>query len=215
MPDSINIITDLNFERDNTAFRKDRWNYFKKCGRSDFDVNCFLHNFRKHLLIFSHLNEMSPPGWGLLWSPQAWFCVSSEDDRWWVMFKHGRLLPASVTPHLPFAASLHACLTPYTCLSGAPQPPVKGVWEPVPTRPHVCCPLGTKLLLTPRTASSCISFPLWVVFLAVGSVLSAWHRLFQLIFSIILIATDVLFIYDLLFYRHFLKNLAYINLCNP
>ena len=57
--------------------------------------------------------------------------------------------------------------------------------------------------------------PLWVVFLAVGSVLSAWHRLFQLIFSTILIATDVLFIYDLLFCRHFLKNLAYINLCNP
>ena len=158
MPDSSNMITDLNFERDDTAFWKDRWNYFKKCRRSDLDVNCFLHNFRKHLLIFSHLNEMSPPGWGLLWPPQAWFCVSSEDDRWWVMFNHGRLLPASVTPHLPFAASLHAYLTSYTCQSGAPQPPVKGVWEPVPTMPHVCCPPGAKLLM-PRTASSCISFP--------------------------------------------------------
>lgn len=157
---------------------------------------------------------MSPPGWGLLWSPWAWFCVSSEDDQWWVMFKHGHLLPASAFRHLPFPASLQAHQTSNTCLSGAPHPPEKGFGNLFPSCLLSVVPEEPSSWYPQQHQAAPLS-PLWVAFPAVGPVLSAWHRLFQLIFNIILIATDVLFTYDLLFFRHFLKKLAYINLCYP
>lgn len=145
---------------------------------------------------------MSPPGCGLLWSPHAWFCVSSEDDHWW--FKHG------------------VCCLPWPPLTYPSPPAFRLIRHHIPAslEPHTLQWMGFGNLFPPCLVSvvpeelsswypgqhqAASPSPLWVVFLAVASVLNAWHRLFQLIFNTILIATDVLFIYDLLFFRHFLK----------
>lgn len=85
------------------------WCPFKNCDRNDIYVTRFVYNLGKRPLTFSHVTKMSPPGWGLPSSSQAWLRASSEDDHWCWESKHSLCcrLPASAIPtyHLPPAFS--------------------------------------------------------------------------------------------------------------
>lgn len=160
---------------------KEIWEKHIRCGIR------FRHNFGKTYLSSSHLlNEMSPPGWGLLWISSVWpdFVFHLRMHWWWVMFKHICCLPSALSVTYPspaFRLIRHQyCL----CLS-EPHTLQRRVWEPVSDQLSWSAVPEEPSSWYPQQHQAAPLSPLWVLSPCCRSCAECLGRLFQLIFNTI------------------------------